>query len=100
MRIVWKHGTNSQTAVEVIERLLPGMLKRYREGVPDHTLTRKDDTWAFSGGSGFFSVSGRLHVDETELTLDVDGIPFPFQGKARSKIERWLAENWPHDAKE
>ena len=99
MRITWKHGTNRETAIDVIERLLPRMLERYGGDVPDHSVARENDTWSFAGRVSLFSISGRLRVDETELVLDVDGVPFPFGGKARSEILRWLADNWPRDAK-
>ena len=86
---------SKQEAKVRAESLVPEMMAQYGGGVSNSTYEWRGDRLSFSGRVSIASVRGTLSVTDTDLDLDIDGIPFFLQGTARSRIERWLEQSWP-----
>ena len=78
-----------------VDNTMPELMNLYGGAVSNPTYAWRDDEMEFSGRVQIVHIKGTLGVTETELILDVDGIPFFLKGKARAAAERWLDENLP-----
>ena len=93
MRIVRQHNLTIQAARLWAEKMLPVLVKVYGGTVSDPTYEWRDDVMEFSGRVHIVNLKGTLRVTDTELVLDVDGVPFFIEGKAKSEAERFLDEH-------
>ena len=82
-----------ETARLWVEKILPVLMKMYGGAVSDPTYGWRDDVMEFSGRVHIVNLKGTLRVTDTELVLDVDGIPFFIEGKAKGEAERFFDEN-------
>ena len=95
MKITSKHNMTKQQAKDTVRDLLPDLMSRFGDYVSDQRLAWKNDLAEFSGRVAIFNISGTLQVTDTELVLDVRGIPFFTEGAARTEMESWFDANWP-----
>ena len=94
MRIVHSHQTTRQAAKDTVKSLLPELMSRFGDSVSDSKVDWHNDTARFSGRVFVANIKGTLEVTDTELVLDVDGIPFFLHNKARTGIEQWFNHHW------
>ena len=95
MDIVKSHGMDAQRAREAIDRLLPAMMRQYGGSVSDPAMEWRGDALLFSGRAMGFDIRGAVRVNDTELVLRLDGVPFFAKGTVRRGLDRWFDENWP-----
>ena len=95
MNIVWPHEMTKEAAKKTIEEMLPTMLKQYGGGVSDVIYEWRGDQVSFSGRVSLANLEGTLSVTDTDLVLEIDGVPYLFEDLAASQTEAWLRDNWP-----
>ena len=86
---------SKQRAKETVQALLPELMSSFGGSVSDPSVNWNQDTAEFSGRVLMLNIQGTLRITDEELILNVDGIPFWVQGKARRHIESWLEKNLP-----
>ena len=95
MRLARSYSSSKQQAKETIQAVLPELMDRFAGSVSNPKVDWHNDTAEFSGRVLMLNIQGTLRISDEELVLNVDGIPFWGQGKARRQIEMWLDENLP-----
>ena len=94
MRIVREHKLTKEEARAEVDRLVPGLMDRFGGSVANPTFGWRGDVMGFSGRALIFDIEGTLQVTDTQMVLEVEGIPSFVRGKAQSEIERWFDESW------
>ena len=100
MKVIRKHNTTKEVAMEKVEGLVPGLMQQYGDPGSNPSHTWKGDVMEFSIQSRGFSIKGRVQVSDTEAVIDID-IPFllrPLEGMIRSGVERVVDEVFPPGA--
>ena len=95
MRILRNHEMTKRTAMDAVKSLLPELMSSFGGSVSNSKIEWQNDTAKFSGRVLVANIKGTLHITDSELVLDVGGIPFFLRSKARSGIEEWFDLNWP-----
>ena len=93
VKAVRKHNMTKEQAKDWVDHQIPTLMGQYSGGVSNSTYSWRGDLLEFSGRVLVSNIKGTLRVTETELELDLDGIPFFLQARAGSEIRRWLDEN-------
>ena len=95
MRILRNHEMTKRTAMDAVKSLLPDLMSSFGGSVSNSEIEWQNDTVKFSGRVLVANINGTLNITDSELVLDVDGIPFFLRSKARTGIEQWFDLNWP-----
>jgi len=95
MRIVTNHNMTKQRAKSIVKRLLPDLMTRFSSSISDPTTRWQNDTVEFSGRALLFNIKGTLKITDTELILDVNGIPFFENQQTQTEMKKWFDRNWP-----
>ena len=85
--------TREEAKIEV-DRLVPQLMDRFGGAVSNPTFNWRGDVMEFSGRAAIFNIEGTLHVTDTQMILEVDGIPFFGRERTRAEIEHWFDESW------